>query len=297
MSSVVLPLVIGLSEGLTLTLISLGLVLTYGMMGIVNMAHGSFFMLAAFVLASVVDVPGVGSRGWGVIAGVLAACAVCLVVGVILERTVYSRMYNRSHISGLLGTFALALVFQGVIQQVWGLEPKPVVEPNWLVSGHASILGVAVPDYYLIMIATGVVALLATSAILLRTNVGLWTRAIAADRSMAAALGGNVRRIFALMFGLGCILAAIAGALIAPTVSVDPNLASTYIVEAFAVVLIGGVGSLRGAFIAAIILGLADSVFAVDYPRLAGYDLYIVMLLVLLWRPQGIFGVRGGVRD
>jgi branched-chain amino acid transport system permease protein len=294
MSSVLLPAILGIAEGLILTLISLGLVLTYGMMRIVNMAHGSFFMLCAFVLASVLGLPGLRATTLGIAIAVVCACVVCAVVGVALERTVYARMYDRSHVSGLLGTFALALVFQGVIQQVWGLSPQKVLEPTSLVAGHVSILGTVLPDYYLLMIAAAIVALAATSAILLRTNLGLWTRAIAADRQMAGALGANVRRIFALMFALGCILAAIAGSLMAPVVSVDPSLAGTYIVEAFAVVLIGGLGSIRGCVVAALLLGLVDAFCAVDFPALAGYDLYIAMLLVLLWRPQGLFGYAGG---
>jgi branched-subunit amino acid ABC-type transport system permease component len=284
---VVLPIVLGLTEGLVLTLIALGLVLTYGMMRIVNLAHGGFFMLGAFTLASLVGLSWARSVP-GFIGAIALAAALQAVLGVILERTVYTRMYGRPHVSAFLAMFALMLVIVGVVQLIWGINARDVAVPSGL-GGAMTVGSVRVPDYYLFVIAVALIALAITAVILFGTQIGLWTRAIAADRDMAAALGCNVRQVFSIMFGLGCVLAGVAGALTAPMQQVDSTLGTAYIIQAFAIVLIGGLGSLPGAVAAGLALGLVDAFLAVDYPPLSGYGIYLAMIVAMLVRPQGLF--------
>jgi branched-chain amino acid transport system permease protein len=288
MQHVVLPLVIGVAEGLVLALIALGLVLTYGMMRIVNMAHGAFLMLSAYLVAVLLG------RYWSAsITGYLLVALIVIVIvtaiGVLLERTVYLRLYGRPHGSAFLAMFALMMVFQGAVQQIWGVAPLPVKVPSRLITGYTRFLGVQLPDYYLLMIAVGVVAIAVTALIVYRTKVGLWTRAIAADREMSAVLGANVQLTFTVMFGLGCTLAALAGILLAPVNQVSISLGTDFILEAFAVVLVGGLGSMTGAVIAALVIGIVQSFLQIDYPPLGGYGIYLVMVIVLVFRPSGLF--------
>jgi branched-chain amino acid transport system permease protein len=289
MNGLLLALVLGLTEGLVFTLLSLGLALTYGMMRIVNMAHGAFFMFGAFMLATFLRAAKTETIVWLLLA-TLGATVLAGILGLILERTVYARMYSRSHVSGLLGTFALMIAIQGAVQSIWGEGPQAVRVPTVVQDGSVRVGGVQIPYSYLIIIGVAVVALVLTGALLFATNLGLWTRAIAADRRMAALLGANVGWIFAGMFAVGSCLAGLAGALMAPIVQVDPTLASTYIISAFAVVLVGGLGSLRGCLIAGLVLGLVDAFLAVEYQSLAGYGIYVAMIVSLVWRPRGLFG-------
>jgi branched-chain amino acid transport system permease protein len=285
---VVLPLVIGVAEGMILALIALGLVLTYGMMRIVNMAHGAFLMLGAFIVADLLAHQWSQSMG-GYLLAALVAIVIPTVLGIGLERTVYHRLYGRPHGSAFLAMFALMMVFQGVAQEIWGVAPLAVRAPTKLVTKSVTFLGADLPVYYLIAIGVGIIAMVVTAGILFGTKVGLWTRAIAADREMSAVLGANVQLTFGLMFGLGSALAAIAGVLLAPIQQVDVSLGTNFILEAFAVVLVGGLGSMRGAIIAALTLGIVESFLAIDYPSLSGYGIYAVMVIVLVWRPSGLF--------
>jgi branched-chain amino acid transport system permease protein len=288
MQHVVLPLVIGVAEGLILALIALGLVLTYGMMRIVNMAHGAFLMLSAFLIAVLLG------RSWslgipGYVLAALIAIAIPTVIGMGLERTVYRRLYGRAHGSAFLAMFALMMVFQGAAQQIWGVAPLAVKVPSSLITGYVTFLDTQLPDYYLMAIAIGVAGIAITATIVYRTKVGLWTRAIAADREMSAVLGANVQLTFGIMFGLGCALAALAGILLAPINQVTISLGTDFILEAFAVVLVGGLGSMTGAVVAALVIGIVQSFLTIDYPPLSGYGIYLVMVIVLVFRPSGLF--------
>jgi branched-chain amino acid transport system permease protein len=288
MQHVALPLVVGIAEGLVLALIAVGLVLTYGMMRIVNMAHGAFLMLSAYLIAVLLG------RAWsqnisGFLLAALIAIAIPTAIGMGLERTVYRRLYGRAHGSAFLAMFALMMVFQGAAQQIWGVAPLPVKVPSSLITGYTRVAGVQLPDYYLLMIAIGLVAIAVTATIVYRTKIGLWTRAIAADREMSAVLGANVQMTFGLMFGLGSALAAIAGILLAPINQVTISLGTDFILEAFAVVLVGGLGSMTGAVIAALVIGIVQSFLQIDYPPLSGYGIYLVMVIVLIFRPSGLF--------
>jgi branched-subunit amino acid ABC-type transport system permease component len=288
MEPIVLPLVIGVALGLVLSLISLGLVFTYGMMRIVNMADGAFFMLSAFLFATVLAQPWSQSP-LGFVAAAVIPIAGVAVLGVILERLVYRRIYGRPHVSSFLAMFALMMCLQGMSDVVFGVQPLPVRAPLALATGSVMLLGVQVPYYHTLAIIVGVTVLGMTGLLVFRTQLGLWTRAIAADRQMAAVLGCKVQQTFSIMFAFGCILAGIAGVLVAPLQQVDSELGTRFVLQAFAVVLVGGIGSLRGALIAALSLGIVDTFFAIDVPMLSGYGVYLVMILVLFFRPSGIF--------
>jgi branched-chain amino acid transport system permease protein len=287
-SQILLSLMVGISTGMIIVLISTGLSLTFGTMRIVNMAHGGFFMVAAFLVFSITRL--LGHNVFGFTLAVIIAIAATVLLGALLERVAFRRMYGREHMSGLLGTFALMLMFQGGVQQVWGLQPLSADGPPELVSSAVSVLGASLPLYNVVLTVVASAAFGLLGALAFRTRLGLETRAVAMDRSMAALLGVNVRRVFALTFAVGTALAALAGALMAPLVQIDSSLAATYIVVAFAIVLVGGIGSVLGTFVAGLGIGIVDSMIAINLPVFAGYAPYIAMALVIAIRPSGLFG-------
>lgn len=279
---------VGISTGMIIVLISTGLSLTFGTMRIVNMAHGGFFMVAAFLVFSLTRILGRSVLGFTV--AVIIAIAATVILGAILERVVFRRMYGREHMSGLLGTFALMLMFQGAAQEIWGLQPLSADGPAILTGSSVSVLGASLPLYNMILTAVAAAALGLLAVLAYRTRLGLETRAVAVDRTMAALLGVNVRRVFALTFAAGTALAALAGALMAPLVQIDSSLAATYIVLAFAIVLVGGIGSVLGTFVAGLGIGIVDSMIAINLPMFAGYAPYLAMVVVIAIRPSGLLG-------
>lgn len=283
----ILSLMVGISTGMVIVLISIGLSLTFGTMRIVNMAHGGFFMIAAFLMYSTVKI--VGESMLGFVVAVVISIIATIFLGAVLERLVFRRMYGRQHMSGLLGTFALMLMFQGAAEQIWGVQPLSVNMPVSLIRA-VTVFGAALPVYNLILMGVAAIALGLLALLSYRTQLGMETRAVAADRSMAALLGVRVRRVFALTFAVGTALAALAGALMAPLVQVSSSLASTYIILAFAIVLVGGIGSVLGTFIAGLSIGIIDSMIAINFPLFAGYAPFVAMAVVIAIRPSGLLG-------
>jgi branched-chain amino acid transport system permease protein len=288
MSHLVLPVIVGLTEGMILVLVAAGLTMTFGTMRILNMAHGGFFMLGAYLLYAF-------TARWltsfvGFIAGLVLATAGSIVIGLILERIFYRRFYGKEGLSSLLGTFALMLAFAGAVEVVWGSDPRSVYLPGALLSGSTPVLGVPVPKYDIALILLTIVLLIVLGFILYRSPIGRAARAVAMDRQMAAALGLNVTRIFQLTFLIGSGLAAIAGALLAPQIQLESDLGANYVILAFALVLIGGLGSVVGTVIAGIALGLIDAFVSTYASQFGGYDIYLLLLVVLLIRPNGLFG-------
>jgi len=283
----ILSLMVGISTGMVIVLISIGLSLTFGTMRIVNMAHGGFFMIAAFLMYSTVKI--VGESMLGFVVAVVISIIATIFLGAVLERLVFRRMYGRQHMSGLLGTFALMLMFQGAAEQIWGVQPLSVNMPLSLIRA-VTIFGAALPVYNLVLMGVAAIALGLLTLLSYRTQLGMETRAVAADRSMAALLGVRVRRVFALTFAAGTALAALAGALMAPLVQVSSSLAPTYIILAFAIVLVGGIGSVLGTFIAGLSIGIIDSMIAINFPLFAGYAPFVAMAVVIAIRPSGLLG-------
>ncbi len=281
-------LIAGLSDGVFLFLVASGLSLIFGVMGVLNFAHGGFFALGAFVLHSLTR--GAQLEAWQFVA--LAAVAAIGVggVGLAVEATVFRRIYHLPPIDALLATYAVLLTIQGAITQIWGVEPLGQAMPTAFLEA-LRLGGSEIPAYEAFVVAVGAAVVVGLWLFLDRTDLGRSVRAVAADRSMAACLGIDVRRIYSLMFGLGIALAGLGGALVAPRIQITSGLAATYVIESFAVVIVGGLGSTTGALLAAVLLGLLNSVLVAVDPGLSGFSLYLGMAVVLLIRPQGLLGV------
>jgi branched-subunit amino acid ABC-type transport system permease component len=290
-TQIFLPILPGLAEGMLLLVIATGLTLTFGTMRILNMAHGAFFMVGAFVAYSA-SVS--WSTGQTVIVPIVAAALICAAVGVVAERVVYRRLYRFDNLRSLLGTFALFLVMASIAQRIWGVSPLGLNIPSSL-GGHVSVFGVDILAYQIFIIVVGALVVVGLRLWLTRSRMGLEVRAVAADREMAAALGVRSERVFWVMFTIGCALAGLAGALIAPLVEVSSDLGADYIVLAFAVVLIGGLGSFGGAVIASLVLGLVDAFTAAYVQNIEPYSIFLTMIVFLAVRPYGLFGSAAAV--
>lgn len=280
-------IVSGIASGVPLFIVASGLTLIYGVMRVLNFAHGSFFMIGAFVFYTVLS-GATGSFGL-LIVGLLVAAIAVGGIGAITEVAVFRRLYARDHTTTLLASYALLLTLDGLTQQFWGVSPRSHVQLPEL-AGSVKVLGVRIATYDFVLIGIGIAIAVGLAILLQRTQFGQRTRAVAHDQTMAGALGLHTRRIQVVVFSLGAALAGLAGALIAPLLSIDANLAPSFVVQSFAIVIVGGLGSIHGALTAALIIGLLES-FAVNFfPGLAGFSLYISVALVLLLRPRGIVG-------
>jgi branched-chain amino acid transport system permease protein len=284
----------GLAVAAQLFLISTGLTLVYGVMRVVNFAHGGFFMLGAYVTFTIGHTLVTGNHTFSVPAFLLSLIVAGVAVsvgGVFSEIALFRRLYEMPELNSLLGTFALLLVIEGFAYIVWGAPsvslPQPDTFSNLLLIGP-----VPVPAYDAFVVGIGLTMLVALEWLVQRTGFGMMVKAVAADRTMAALLGVNIRRVFLVMFVIGIFLAGIAGGIAAPGVSIGPDLAASYIIQAFAVVIVGGLGSISGAFLASVLLGVINSVLVAVGSPLAEFSLYLVMVCVLIVRPAGLLGRR-----
>ena len=271
---------------------ALGLTLIYGVMKIVNVTHGSFYALGAYAAASLTGAW--LARGYPPMLsyGVLLAAAllVALIVGPLIERGILRFMYAKDEVVILLITYALFLVLEDVIKLIWGVNPYFIAEPYALL-GSFEVGGLAYPTYNLILIALAVVSGLGLMWLLQSTRVGKLLLAVIHDPEVSRAMGINVNRYYLVTFTFGSLLAALAGAFMAPTVSVVPGLGVEIIVLSFAVVVIGGLGSLPGAALGALIVGLVRSVSVHYMPQVELFVIYFVMAMVLAFRPRGLFSL------
>ena len=269
--------------GLLLFMLAAGLTLIFGIMGVVNLAHGSFYMLGAYLAYSLSSL--FGSLTLAIIGGVLLA----VLFGLLLERLLFRHFYHRDHLDQVLLTFGLIYVFEELRSMLWGDDVHGVKVPELLAASIQLTDNQAYPVYRLFM--SGVCIALALSLYLLisKTRLGMKIRAGAFNRDMAEALGVNIKRIHALVFALGVGLAAVAGIIAAPVSSVYPNMGSQVLIMCFVVVVIGGIGSVRGALISALLVGLVDTFGKVLLPQVAGMLVYMLMAAVLLWKPEGLF--------
>jgi branched-subunit amino acid ABC-type transport system permease component len=286
--SLLVTAITGIAAGMPQFIVASGLTLIYGVMRVLNFAHGALFMLGAFVYFTVS-----GGLSGSLISWVLAVGCTALVLGLLgagTEALVFKRLYARDHTTTLLASYALLLILNGACQQIWGLTPK-TQEQLPLFTGSVRILDAQIAVYDLVLIGIGASLAGALTILLRRTPFGHTVTAVAQDPIMAQASGIKTRRVQMSVFAMGAALAGFAGALIAPLVSIDASLAPTFVVQSFAIVIIGGLGSVPGALIAALALGMLDS-FAISFaPELAGFSLYAGVAAVLLLRPQGLFGL------
>ena len=269
--------------GLLLFMLAAGLTLIFGIMGVVNLAHGSFYMLGAYLAYALTSLTG------SLTLAIVGGAALSLLFGLALERLLFRHFYKRDHLDQVLLTFGLISIFEELRSMLWGDDVHSVPVPELLSASIVLTENQSYPVYRLFM--SGVCLLLALGLYLLisKTRLGMKIRAGAFNRDMAESLGINIKRIHAIVFALGVGLAAIAGLVAAPVASVYPNMGSQVLIMCFVVVVIGGIGSVRGALISALLVGLVDTFGKVLLPSISGMLVYMLMAAVLLWKPEGLF--------
>jgi branched-chain amino acid transport system permease protein len=277
-----------LQYGLLLFLVASGLTLIFGVMGILNLAHGSFYMVGAYMAYALAPAFAQLS-GFGFVAMLVAGVALALVLGWALEWAFVGFLYDRDHLQQVLMTYGLILVFEEVRSLAAGNDVHGVAIPAWL-AGSVRLGGLMdYPVYRLFISAICLAVALGLYGVISRTRLGMMVRAGASNREMVVALGIDVKRLFRAMFAAGVALAVLAGMLAAPVSSVYPGMGNQVLIICFVVVVIGGIGSVRGAFAAALLVGAVDTFGKVFFPQAAGVLVYVLMALVLLWRPEGLF--------
>ncbi|MET0312736.1 MAG: branched-chain amino acid ABC transporter permease [Burkholderiaceae bacterium] len=282
-ANILIQLLNSVQYGLLLFMLAAGLTLIFGIMGVVNLAHGSFYMLGAYLAWSL------AAKFGSLTLAIIAGTAIAVVFGLLLERILFRHFYHRSHLDQVLLTFGLIYIFEESRSLLWGDDVHGVPVPGLLSASIPLTDTLSYPVYRLFM--SGLCVLLAIGLYLLisTTRLGMKIRAGAFNSDMAEALGVNIKLIHAVVFALGVALAAIAGMIAAPISSVYPNMGSQVLIMCFVVVVIGGIGSVRGALIAALLVGLVDTFGKVLLPQVAGMLVYMLMAAVLLWKPEGLF--------
>ncbi len=277
-------LTLGLINGAFYALLSLGLAVIFGLLNIVNFSHGAFYMMGAFASLLLLTVFGV-NYWWALL---LAPLAVGL-VGIVVERTMIARLYRLDPIYGLLLTFGLALIIQGLFRNAFGVSGLPYAAPAAL-QGARNLGFMVLPIYRGWVIVVSVVVCLATWFTIEKTSLGATLRAATENPVMVSAFGINVPRLVTLTYGFGVALAALAGVLAAPIYSVNPNMGADLIIVVFAVVVIGGMGSILGSVVTGFALGLCEGLTKVVYPQGSSTVIFVIMIAVLLVKPSGLFG-------
>jgi branched-chain amino acid transport system permease protein len=293
----------GLQLGVMLFLMAAGLTLIFGVMGLINLAHGSLYMIGAFAAAAVA-----GATGSFALA-LIAALGTAALAGALVELTVIRRLYDKDHLDQVLATFALILIFSEGTRWIFGSFPLYLDIPEML-SGPVTLPGgIQYPLYRLVLIAAGLAIALGLDLMISKTKIGIRIRAGENDREMVAALGVDISRLYTLVFALGAGLAGLAGALVGAIQSVQVGMGEPVLILAFVVIVIGGIGSIRGALIGALLVGLTDTLGGIFLPELfklftdpatatsvgsslASMAIYILMGAILIWRPTGLFGAR-----
>ena len=278
----------GLQLGVMLFLIAAGFTLVFGIMNLVNLAHGSFYMIGAYMFATILQKVG---AFW---VSIVLAAVVTGFVGAVLERVALKPFYRRPYLDQVLATLGLILFFNELTRIIWGPQPLNVTLPEALNTSVPIIVGLSYPMIRLVILAVGVLVALGLYLIISRTRAGMLVRAGASNRVFIGALGINVNRVFSWAFSVGAALAGLAGALASPILAVEAGMGESVLIFALIVVVIGGIGSFRGAFIAAILVGLIDTFGRLMFPPLLGdISVYLLMAAILAWRPQGLFPAHG----
>jgi branched-chain amino acid transport system permease protein len=292
----------GLQLGFMLFLLAAGLTLVFGVMDMINLAHGSLYMVGAFLAAWLTRVSG------SFLVGALGAVLLTALFGMLLETSLLRTLYARDHLSQVLATFALILILNDGVKMVFGND-LPLAVPQAL-EGPVQILpGLVYSSWRLLIIGVGLVIALLLYLLVQKTRIGALVRAGASNREMSSAMGVNVGRLFTLVFGLGAALCAVAGSLLGPLLAVQVGMGENILILAFVVVVIGGIGSIRGALVGALLVGTVDTLgrtlaqqilrdalpaqwASAAGPALASISVYILMIVMLVFRPQGLFPVR-----
>jgi branched-chain amino acid transport system permease protein len=294
----------GLQYGVLLFLLAAGLTLVFGIMSFVNLAHGSLYMVGAYAAALAYAASGSFALA------VLAAMGAALAVGLLLEVAIVSRLYRRDHLDHVLATFGLVMFFNELVRLVWGPQPLFVQVPEVL-AGTVQLFGFNYPSYRFAIIAVGLLVAIGSYWLINKTRVGMLIRAGAQNPQLVGALGVNIGLLNAMLFGVGAMLAGLAGAMAGPLLSVQSGMGEPVLITTLVVIVIGGIGSVNGALYAALIVGVVDtlgrvllpllmrqvaerSVADAAGPALASMLVYLLMALVLALRPQGLFPARRG---
>ncbi len=293
----------GLQFGLMLFLLAAGLTLVFGIMDMINLAHGSLYMIGAFLAATLVQATGSFTLG------VLLAIPSTAILGMLLEVTILRTLYARDHLSQVLATFALILIINELVRMIWGSD-MPLSAPDALAGPVQLLPGMPYSAYRLLIIGVGLAVAVLLYFVVARTKLGMLVRAGASNREMALAMGVDIKRLFTLVFGFGAALCAIAGAMLGPIFAVQVGMGESILILAFVVIVIGGIGSIRGALVGSILVGMVDTMGRAFIPSilrefvspafagaigpgLASILIYLLMAAVLFWRPQGLFPARG----
>jgi branched-chain amino acid transport system permease protein len=303
-SLLLVQLLNGLQYGVLLFLLAAGLTLVFGIMSFVNLAHGSLYMLGAY--AAALAYAATGSFALAVV----AALGTALLLGLLLELTIVSRLYRRDHLDHVLATFGLVMFFNELVRLVWGPQPLFVQVPEVL-AGTVPLFGFNYPSYRFAIIAVGLLVAVSSYVLIHKTRVGMLIRAGAQNPQLVGALGVNIGLLNAMLFGIGAMLAGLAGAMAGPLLSVQSGMGEPVLITTLVVIVIGGIGSVNGALYAALIVGVVDtlgrvllplvlrqiaerSVADAAGPALASMLVYLLMAVVLALRPQGLFPARRG---
>ena len=295
----------GIQFGIFLFLISAGLTLVLGIMNVVNLAHGVLYMLGAYFAATFFKLTG------SLLLALVLMMPSLLAVGILVEVIVLRRLYGRGHMDQVLATFGLILFFNEIVRILWGVEAQAMPIPE-IVSGHVEILpGVPYPIFRLIIIGVGLAVAVLLYLLIAHTRIGMLIRAGASDRAMVRALGVNIRLLYTAIFGLGAVLAGVAGLMAGPILSVESGMGDDMLILALVVIVIGGIGSIRGALVASIIVGVFEvvgrsflpdlllTILPSDFaetagPALSSMLIYILMVGVLFFKPTGLFPAKTG---
>ena len=293
----------GLQFGIMLFLMSAGLTLIFGVMGLINLAHGSLYMIGAFMAAAVASATG------SFILALFAALSAAALAGAIVEMTIIRKLYNRDHLDQVLATFALILIFSEGTRWVFGSFPLYLDVPAYLQGAVTLPGGIQYPLYRITLILFGLIIGAGLGLLITKTRIGVQIRAGENDREMVSALGVNISKLYTFVFALGAALAGLAGALVGAIQSVEVGMGEPVLILAFVVIVIGGIGSVKGALIGSILVGLTDTLGGIFLPKLFGLfmdlatatnvgssiasmSIYILMSIVLVWRPTGLFGQK-----
>jgi branched-chain amino acid transport system permease protein len=294
----------GLQLGLLLFLLAAGLTLVFGIMDLVNLAHGSLYMVGAYFAATFAAFTG------SFVLGAVLALAATLVVGMAVEIVVMRRLYGRDHLDHVLATFGLILFFDELVRLVWGPEGLSLPLPSWLNTSVPLLPGISYSAYKFSIIVVTLLVAAFLYVLVMRTRIGMLIRAGASNREMVGALGVNIKLLFTLVFGLGAALAGLAGLMQAPILTVQIGMGENILIVAFVITVIGGIGSIRGAFIAALMVGFIDTIGRAYFPdllrvllsqeaastagpALSSMLIYLLMAVVLVVRPEGLFPAGG----
>ena len=294
----------GLQFGLMLFLLAAGLTLVFGIMDFINLAHGSLYMAGAYFAATFITFTG---SFW---LGLLLAVGATAILGAVLEMTILRRLYQRDHMAQVLATFALILIFNEGVRMIWGVQPLTLNTPPIFSEPVELLPGFFYSSFRLFIIGAGLAVALIMYLIVVKTRLGMLVRAGASNREMAITMGVDIKRVFTLLFAVGAALCAVAGTLLGSILAVQVGMGESILILAFVVIVIGGIGSIRGALVGALLVGIVDTlsrsllppllklVMPTDFassigPALASILIYILMAAVLFFKPQGLFPARG----